>query len=435
MSGKKPQQQTKWLAGTNRSHWQHERTRFGGRHLRHRIFFALGATIVLAVVVAGMVAHAAAGSSREPYALRAFANERFVVVWNDPVRRDELARSIEQHFKVHLTLRDETGRILFGSTRDCDEGHHRLDVQDGRHLLGHVDACVMPHSQWSNSLVLGLGFLILALWAMSGLIARMLVRPLDDLVSVVRDIGEGYLDARVQLCRHDHRGELGAVARAVNSMAEKIERQLAGQRELLAGVSHEIRSPLARLRMLVELEREALGDPRRLDSMEAELKEMDSLVGQLLAQSRLEFQNLESRSVLAVELARTALERASIGVERLVDEGASAKVRVDVSLMGRALLNLLDNAQRHGHGLEQFVVRSDSGRVTFEIRDAGPGFEVALLPRGLGAFAGSANGDGLGLGLSLVERIVRALGGAVRIANSEQGGAVVSVDLPEYCEP
>jgi signal transduction histidine kinase len=169
--------------------------------------------------------------------------------------------------------------------------------------------------------------------------------------------------------------------------------------------------------------------------MEAELKEMDSLVGQLLAQSRLEFQNLESRSVLAVELARTALERASIGVERLVDEGASAKVRVDVSLMGRALLNLLDNAQRHGHGLEQFVVRSDSGRVTFEIRDAGPGFEVALLPRGLGAFAGSANGDGLGLGLSLVERIVRALGGAVRIANSEQGGAVVSVDLPEYCEP
>jgi two-component system, OmpR family, sensor kinase len=245
----------------------------------------------------------------------------------------------------------------------------------------------------------------------------------------VRDIGDGHLDARVQLCSHGHRGELGAVAQAVNSMAEKIERQIAGQRELLAAVSHEIRSPLARLRMLVELEREGQGGLSRLDSMEVELKEMDSLVGQLLAQSRLEFQNMDLRDVRAAELALTALERAGIPAHVLVDETAGAMVRADVSLIGRALLNLLDNAEKHGRGLRRFTLKAAADSVEFEICDKGPGFDANLLPRALEAFVGSTKSEGLGLGLSLVQRIVQAHAGQVCVANAEQG-AVVTMRLP-----
>ncbi len=405
-----------------------------GRHLRHGIFFAMGATMVLAVVVAGLVVHSATGSATQLPVFEAFANDRFRVVWDEPLRREDLARSIEAYFNVRLTLRDGTGSVLYGANGSCERAVHRLDVRDGSHVLGRVEACVMPHG-WPRSLVLGLGSLVLALWAMSGLIARRLVRPLDDLVKVVRDIGEGHLDARIQLCRHDHRGELGTVAQAVNSMAEKIERQIAGQRELLATVSHEIRSPLARLRMLVELEREGQGDSSRLDSMDLELKEMDSLVGQLLAQSRLEFQNLERRSLLAIEVAKMALERASGSRDVLIDEAQGARVNVDVSLLSRALLNLLDNAQRHGRGLAAFVVRLDANRVKFEIRDNGPGFDAALLPRALEPFVGGAKDGGLGLGLSLVDRIVRAHGGRVMLANAEHGGAMVTLELPRAAEP
>jgi two-component system, OmpR family, sensor kinase len=410
-------------------HWRRRRAQFDGRPLRHRIFFSLGVTIVLAVAVAGMVVHAAVGSAKQQHVFESFASDRFRVVWDDAPRREDFARSIEGHFKVRLALRDARGNLLYGTGIDCERGSHRLEVRDGSRVLGHVEACVLPHG-WPKSLVLGLGSLVLALWAMSGLIARRLVRPLDDLVKVVRDIGEGHLDARMQLCQHGHRGELGVVARAVNSMAEKIERQIAAQRELLAAVSHEIRSPLGRLRMLVELEREGQGDSARLDSMDLELKEMDGLVGQLLAQSRLEFQNLELRSLSAIELAQMALERASISSDLLVDEAKGEKVMVDVSLLGRALLNLLDNAQRHGMGLAAFVVRLEGEWITFEIKDEGPGFDAGLLPRAFEPFVGGAKGGGLGLGLSLVDRIVRAHKGRVRLANAEHGGAVVTVELP-----
>jgi two-component system, OmpR family, sensor kinase len=400
-----------------------------GRQLRHRIFFALSATIVLSVGIAGFIVHATAGGEAEWRSLEAFASDRFRAVWDDVGRRDDLARSIENHFHVRLMLRDRTGRIVYGDAGQCKRGRHRLEVIDGSRSLGQVEACILPRG-WPKSLIIGLGSVVLVLWAMSGLIARRLVRPLDGLVRVVRDIGDGHLDARIRLCGHHHGGEVGEVARAVNLMAEKIERQIVGQRELLAAVSHEIRSPLARLRMLVELQREAEGDSSRLGSMDLELTEMDGLVGQLLAQSRLEFQTLDCRSLLAIDVARTALERATIPTRLLIDEASGARVSVDISLFGRALLNLLDNAQRHGRGISALAVRLVPSRVQFEVRDHGAGFEEAMLRQAFAPFAGKVQGEGLGLGLSLVDRIVRAHGGRVMLSNAEGGGGIATIELP-----
>jgi two-component system, OmpR family, sensor kinase len=400
-----------------------------GRQLRHRIFFALGAAIVLSVGVAGFIAHATAGGEAQWRSFEAFASDRFRSVWDDATRRDDLARSIEHHFRVQLVLRDRSGQIVYGEAGKCPHARHRLEVVDGNRALGHVEACILPRG-WPRSLIVGLGSVVLVLWAMSGLIARKLVRPLDGLVRVVRDIGDGHLDARIRLCGHRHRGEVGEVAKAVNLMAEKIERQIVGQRELLAAVSHEIRSPLARLRMLVELQREAEGDSSRLESMDLELAEMDGLVGQLLAQSRLEFQTLDRRSLLAIDVARTALERATLPTALLIDDASNTRVSVDVSLFGRALLNLLDNAQRHGQGLRAFVVRCVQDQVQFEIRDQGVGFDEAILRRGFEPFVGNVQGGGLGLGLSLVDRILRAHGGTVTLSNAMGGGGIATVELP-----
>lgn len=400
-----------------------------GYRLRHGIFFALSGTVILAVLIAAVVVHRVSGSAGERPAFEAFTSDRFRVVWEDSPRRDDLARSVERHFKLRVTLRDASGRIVYGDQQTCPHGAQLVTVLDGTRVLGQVEACVQT-SRWSRGLVLGLGSLVLALWAMSGLIARALMRPLETLVEVVQRIGEGHLDARVQLCKHHREGELGAVAEAVNLMAERIERQMAGQRELLAAVSHEIRSPLARLRMLVELQRESEGSTTRLDSMDVELEEMDSLVGQLLSQSRLEFQALDRRSLLAIEVARTALERASLPPSMLVDESQGAKVKVDVGLFGRALQNLLGNARSHGRGPTGFTVRLKDGRVIFEIRDQGPGFDAAVLSHSFEPFVASAKEGGLGLGLSLVSRIARVHEGRVRLANGDAGGAVVTLEVP-----
>jgi signal transduction histidine kinase len=213
-------------------------------------------------------------------------------------------------------------------------------------------------------------------------------------------------------------------------MAEKIERQIEGQRELLAGVSHEIRSPLARLRVLIEMEREVQGEGNRLDAMDSELSELDSLVGQLLAQSRLEFQSLERKSLLAVDAARTALERASLKETHLRDESLKAMVSVDASLLVRALMNLLENAKVHGRTLDTLTVRATSELVTFEVTDHGPGLNPSELNRVFEPFVGEGKSNGLGLGLSLVQRIVRAHGGRVWLENRLTGGAIASIELP-----
>lgn len=220
------------------------------------------------------------------------------------------------------------------------------------------------------------------------------------------------------------------MADAVNAMAEKIEKQIAGQRELLAAVSHEIRSPLARLRMLVELERDTKGTDERLDAMDLELSDLDTLVGQLLAQSRLEFQTLERRNLGAAEFARSLLERANLPESLLMDQSSGARVNIDASLVSRALLNLLDNAQRHGMGLRSFVVGAAGGHVLFEILDRGAGFDAQTLEHAFEPFVADKRRGGLGLGLSLVQRIIVAHGGRVRLENAVEGGGRVIVELP-----
>jgi signal transduction histidine kinase len=214
-------------------------------------------------------------------------------------------------------------------------------------------------------------------------------------------------------------------------MAEKIEHQIEGQRELLAGVSHEIRSPLARLRVLVELERDVQGHSGRLDSMDAELSELDSLVGQLLAQSRLEFQSLDKKSLRAVEVAKTALERASLSTALLRDDSTGAFVNVDASLFVRALMNLLENAKVHGRSVESLTIRVAGKQVLFEIADSGPGLEPSELNRVFEPFVGEGKRSGLGLGLALVQRIVLAHGGRVWLANRADNGAIATIELAQ----
>lgn len=281
--------------------------------------------------------------------------------------------------------------------------------------------------------------MVALLWIAAGVISWRLTLPLVELERVTRALGAGDLDARARAPRRGPR-ELSAIAEAVNDMAARITRQLRDQRELLAAVSHEIRTPLGHLRVLLDTARDQGTPPALLAELEREVLEVDALVDQLLASSRLDFGALDRRELdVAVEAAR-ALERLGVDASVLDVESDRCVAAADATLLRSALANLVRNAVEHGGGVTRLAVRRGGapGGATIEVEvdDAGPGFRPDDLPRVFEPFyRGQGGGDkpargSLGLGLSLVERVARAHGGAVRAANLPGGGARVTLALP-----
>jgi signal transduction histidine kinase len=269
--------------------------------------------------------------------------------------------------------------------------------------------------------------MVALLWGASGAIAWRLTLPLVELARVARLLGEGQLDARMS----ERRGarELTVIASTVNEMASRIEKQLRDQRELLAAVSHEIRTPLGHMRVLLDTARDRGERPEMLDELEREVLEVDALVDQLLASSRLDFGALETRELdVAVEAAR-ALERLGVDAAVLDVESDRCVVQADPTLLRSALANLVRNAVEHAGGVTRVVVRRTLEAVEVEVEDAGPGFADADLARAFEPFF-RKTGSGLGLGLSLVDRIARAHGGSARAANRDGSGARVTIRLP-----
>ncbi len=290
-------------------------------------------------------------------------------------------------------------------------------------------------SVWKRSAVAVALCVGISLWFASGRLAFRLVRPLNRLVDVVQRLGQGDLSARASF-PPNRRDEVTRVARAIDQMAEAIERKRKEESELLAAVSHELRTPMARIRVLTDLVRS--GQQESLDQIDREVEDVDALVANLLARSRLEFGNLSRKPIRLPDAVSEALERAGRpGSDLLKVSGDRAydAVSADPTLLHRAIANLIDNAQQHGGGLTGVEVHSDAKGVAVEVLDDGPGFPEDALPENrFQAFAapnGSSDRRGLGLGLHLVQRIIEAQGGRVWAENVDQGkGARVGFEIP-----
>lgn len=365
-----------------------------------------------------------------------FVGGQYARVWDDPRARDALARSTSEELDVEVVVRDAHGEVLssFGA-RECRRPRFEAPVVHRGARLGTIEVCAeraQPRPGWL--LVLGLLVACGTLWAASGVIARRLMKPLSHVVDVARDVGTGKLKSRVHI--GDRVGELAVLADAIDEMAARIEKQLRDQRELLAAVSHEIRTPLGHIRVLLETARDAAerGEPlgaRTYDELEREVLEIDDLVGELLASSRLSFDAIERRPLEGLDLAARALERAGLSLDLLESDAESVPFSGDATLLGRALANLLENAKRHGGSVERLVIERDGEGVTFAVDDRGPGVAAGELEKVFGPFyrgerrAGASAGS-LGLGLSLVQRIAQAHGGQAWAENREGGGARVA---------
>lgn len=401
--------------------------------LHRRIFLWIAGSMLLTAVVVGGTYHLtnrAIGSSgwqRQSAGAQRFLAARFAESWDDPARRAGLLRELAGGMNLRVELRDASGATLDRVGEPCSHAMIDVAVTRGTERLGTVRACDADTGPpWRGFLPLALA--VIVLWAIAGRIARRMVRPLYLVLEVAEQLGNGNLKTRAPMARHRHFEER-ALARALNRMADRIERQMADQRELLAQVSHELRTPLGHLRLLLEMGREK-PDAKILDEIEKEIAEIDALVADLLASSRVTFDALTLRELDAGGLASRALERAGVPAERVHVEGLP-RVLGDATLIVRALANLLENARAHAGGVAALEVRREDGLVRFAVRDAGAGFPPEDLQRAFDPFfhrARGADGDGgsLGLGLALVQRIARAHGGEARAVNLPGGGAEVS---------
>ncbi len=312
----------------------------------------------------------------------------------------------------------------------------RVPVHREGQVIGQVTVCADRYGTFHGARpALALFATGLVLWTMSSRIARRLSRPMGELARVAHELGRGNFTARVRLHDRHRFGETAALAVTMNDMAARIQRHLAEQRELLAAVSHELRTPLARVRLLTELARDQGATAKTLDDLDREVMEMDALVGDLLASSRMDFAVLSRRPVDAVEAASRALERAgadptALVVERTGDEAGPIPFTADATLLARALANLIDNARKHGGGVESLRVKRENGHVAFEVEDHGEGFVAGEEGRIFEPFYRRSEQGSLGLGLALVKRIAEAHGGRAYAENREQGGARVGVEVP-----
>jgi signal transduction histidine kinase len=276
-------------------------------------------------------------------------------------------------------------------------------------------------------------------------VVRRLTQRLEGLQRGVQRWGEGDLSVRVPVQGDD---EVADLSERFNAAAERIEGLMASQKSLLANASHELRSPLARIRMGLEL----MNDPadaqawaRSRAEILRNMSELDQLIDEILLASRLDAQEADIGTVEAVDLVGLCAEEcARVGAMFDLPEGLTQLEVPGVSkLLRRLVRNLLENARRYGAGSQdatqgsgiELSLQPQGQEVLIAVGDHGPGVPLAYRERIFEPFfrlpGASERVGGVGLGLSLVKSIAERHGGRVRCTDRSGGGACFEVCLPQ----
>jgi signal transduction histidine kinase len=298
---------------------------------------------------------------------------------------------------------------------------------------------VKPWFERSNQLPYNVA-IVLVIAGMAAILAAHLVAPLGRLRRVVDSFGQGDLTARVGSTRKD---EIGELSRAFDEMAGRIETLMAAERQLLQDVSHELRSPLARLDVAVDLALTSDDRGKSLGRIKRDIGRLSVLVNELLQLTRAEGDpsELDREEVRLDDLLRglvedCALEAEAKGCRLILREVEPCSVGGERELLHRAVENLVRNAIRHtSHGTEVDVsLELHEGSATIEVRDHGPGVPDEFLAAIFQPFFRveghrSRASGGVGLGLAIARRAVELHGGRISAANANPG-LVVSIHLP-----
>ncbi|MFI4895156.1 MAG: ATP-binding protein [Steroidobacterales bacterium] len=277
------------------------------------------------------------------------------------------------------------------------------------------------------------------------LLARYLSDPIRHLRAATRSIAAGDLGVRVSSLMGSRRDELAMLATDFDLMAERLRALHESQRELLRDVSHELRSPLARLQIALGLARRPQANlEQEFDRIDQEIARLDELIGEILSLSRLDdaARTLRVEPVDLQELLETLIENARLEADlRSIQVRTTSRSELlvvgDRELLFRAIENVLRNAVRFspsGAAVEVALERT-ADQAVVRISDSGPGVPPESLDRIFEPFfcvakARDRESGGYGIGLAITARVVTLHGGSVQARNNPQGGLQIAIYLP-----
>lgn len=277
-------------------------------------------------------------------------------------------------------------------------------------------------------------------------LAWNLTRPMRQLREGFARVSTGDLSVRLYPKMRRRHDELSVVASDFDAMVERLAVLVAAREELLHDVSHELRSPLARLQLATGLARQTPASVESsLDRIDEEARRLDKMIGELLSLSRAEQQKNHDEQYfdllgLLEAVANDARYEAQIpGVDILLsaDSGLDYTVKGDANLIRSAVENVVRNALRFSLQGQQVSIelRQDGHWLTIVVRDQGPGVEAEKLSSIFDPFvrvSSPLSGKGYGLGLSIVRKVVQAHRGEVKAVNAREGGLELTIRLPHW---
>ena len=284
---------------------------------------------------------------------------------------------------------------------------------------------------------------LLASLLFGAILARYLSKPIHLMHDAFQSVARGNMDVHLGNRLGRRRDELADLGRDFDGLAQRLKQLIGGQRRLFHDVSHELRSPLARLNAALDLARQ---QPERmsewLDRIERESGRMDALVGEILAVARLDAETteqptdrLEIADLLDEIIADAEFEARANGCQVELLQQDAAEVMAQPELLARVLENVIRNAIYHtapGSAVSLSVLKTGAA-VSIVVSDCGPGVAEHELETIFEPFYRSEQNDqpcGYGLGLAMARRIVEAHHGQIQAVNRPQGGLQVSITLP-----
>ncbi len=358
----------------------------------------------------------------------------------DAQGRELLGRALPEQAQAALTAAPdapvpERVRVRTIHTRDGPE-YRAVAVFGGSFLTRLIWR--RPAAFWGD---IGIAMLICAL--ASALLASYVSAPLARIRASARRVARGDLSARVGEVRFGRSAEVLALAQEFDRMAARLKDLVDGQRRLIRDVSHEMRSPLSRLRVALELARTQTDTAAQLDRIEREALRLEEMIAQAIQLSRMETTLPEKTEAVAFDelvadiAADAAFEAQARPCRLRIAQSVPLSVRAEPELLASAVENVVRNAVRYTAPESEVDLRLDrvEGQARLRVRDMGHGVDAADCARIFEPFfrtdaARQRKSGGSGLGLAIAKRAIERQGGRIRAVNADGGGLEVEILLP-----
>ena len=329
----------------------------------------------------------------------------------------ELANRLGAHTRVAASVDEVPGFWVSFRLDDDDEEEYWL---------------VLPRERATRSiakhwLVWGLLAIVLAL-AVAWLIASRISRPLKAMAKSAETVGRGQTPAPLPV---DGAEELSRLAKAFNLMATDLQRHEQDRSEVLAGISHDLRTPLTRLRLEAEM---SIADSGAQQAVIADIEQMEAVISQFMDYARAESGEEAVIDDLTYLLENIIERQAFVGRPCRLELAELPELPLRPKAITRAITNLIDNAWKYGGGEVTVKTAAVDGEIWLEISDHGPGIPASETERLKRPFTrletARTNASGTGLGLAIVERIARLHNGRLDLLPNPGGGLLARLALP-----